>query len=229
MTPKGLAITALIVGIVAFLTGLVPILGIILGIAGVILGSIALAKKQPKGLALTGLILSVVGAIVSIFATVALFVFGTIIQDELSGPTVQTESPSTPGESTPETESEEPMAEAFPEVSAAELAEIVSDPAAWAGTDLTLYGTVVQFDEGTGLCSIRLFTGHAPESDPELYEHNTLAYAGDWESDCPELDSVVVDDNLAIAVTILGEEVYETSVGESISALQVELWAAEVL
>lgn len=229
VTPKGLAITALIVGIVAFLTGLVPVLGIILGIAGVILGSIALAKKQPKGFALTGLILSVVGAIVSIFATLGLFVFGAVIQEELNNPTVQTQAPSTPSESAPETEPDAPATEDFPEVSAAELAEIVSDPAAWAGTDMMLFGTVVQFDEGTGLCSMRLTTGHAAQTDPDLYEHNTLAYAGDWESDCPVLDPVYVGDNVAMAVTVLGEEIYETSAGESISALQVELWAVEVL
>ncbi len=231
VTPKGLAITALIVGIVAFLTGLVPVLGIILGIAGVVLGSIALAKKQPKGFALTGLILSVVGAIVSIFATLGLFVFGAVIQEELNNPTVQTESPSTPSDPTETQEpgTEDPGSADFPEVSAAELAEIVSDPAAWAGTDIMLFGTVVQFDEGTGLCSMRLTTGHAAQTDPDLYEHNTLAYAGDWESDCPVLDPVYVGDNVAMAVTVLGEEVYETSAGESISALQVELWAVEVL
>ena len=230
VTPKGLAITALIVGVIAFLAGLVPILGIILGVAGVILGSIALAKKQPKGFALTGLILSIVGAIVSIFATVGLFVFGAaVIQEGLSNPTVQTESPSTPSESPPGTETEEPGTVTFPDVSASELAEIVSDPNAWIGTDLMLYGVVVQFDEGTGLCSLRLLTSHEPQSTPEDYEHNTLGYAGDWESDCPDLDPIFVDDEVAVAVTVLGEEVYENSAGESLSALQVEIWGIEVL
>lgn len=232
VTPKGLAITALILGIAALIFAWVPFLGFILGAVGVILGIMALVKKQPKGLGLTGLILSAVaviaGLIVTIIAAVALFSFGAAIEELETAPT-QIESPSMPSESTPETEPDSPVMEDFPEVSAAELAEIVSDPDAWAGTDLTLFGTVVQYDEGTGLCSIRLFTGHAAETDPELYEHNTLAYAGDWESDCPVLDPVYVDDNVAMAVTVLGEEVYETSAGESISALQVELWAVEVL
>lgn len=66
---KGLAIAALVVGIVAFLTGLVPFLGLILGLAAVVLGVIALVKRQPKGLAITGTALGAVALIVSLIAT----------------------------------------------------------------------------------------------------------------------------------------------------------------
>lgn len=69
VVPKGLAISALVVGIVAFCMGLIPVLGAIVGIAAVILGAIALAKKQPKGFALTGLILGALGLITSIGTT----------------------------------------------------------------------------------------------------------------------------------------------------------------
>ncbi len=68
--PKGLALTALIVGIVAFLLGLVPVLGIILGLTGVVFGIIALVKKQSKGLAITGLVLAGIATLASIGTTV---------------------------------------------------------------------------------------------------------------------------------------------------------------
>lgn len=68
----GLAIAALVVGIVAFLLGLLPVAGIILGLAGLTLGIMALAKKQPKGLALTGTILAGLAVIASIATTVGL-------------------------------------------------------------------------------------------------------------------------------------------------------------
>jgi len=68
-TPKGLALAALIVGIVAFLTGLVPVFGAIVGIAAVVLGVLALRKKQPKALAVTGLALGAVAVVASVLVT----------------------------------------------------------------------------------------------------------------------------------------------------------------
>ena len=68
----GLAITALIVGIVAFLSGLAPFWGLIAGAAAVALGAVALAKKQNKGLAVAGLILGAVAALTSLITTVIL-------------------------------------------------------------------------------------------------------------------------------------------------------------
>ncbi len=77
---KGLAVTALVLGIIAFLfgwLGLFSIFGagnIVTAIAAIIFGIIALTKKQPKGLALTGLILGAV----ALLATVALIIVSTI-------------------------------------------------------------------------------------------------------------------------------------------------------
>lgn len=77
---KGLAIAALVVGIVAFLLGLVPIAGIVVGAVAVVLGIIALVKKQPKGFALTGTILGGVGLIVSVIVTIlATIVAGAVV------------------------------------------------------------------------------------------------------------------------------------------------------
>lgn len=70
--PKGLAITALVLGIVAvagaMIFGWIPFVGgvitIVVGIAALILGILAMQKRQPKGMALTGLILGGVGVLV---------------------------------------------------------------------------------------------------------------------------------------------------------------------
>jgi hypothetical protein len=92
--PKGLAIAALIVGIVAFLAGLVPFLGIILGLVGLALGIIALVKRQPKSLALTGTILAGVAVVVSIIATIVAGAFTAAVIGAAEGQTsVTTEAP----------------------------------------------------------------------------------------------------------------------------------------
>jgi len=66
---KGLALAALIVGIVAFLTGLVPVFGATVGIAAIVLAVLALRKRQPKALAVTGLALGAVAVVASILVT----------------------------------------------------------------------------------------------------------------------------------------------------------------
>ena len=58
---KGLAIAALILGIIA----LIPVLGILPGLAGLVLGLIALSKPAAKGLAAIGLVLSILGLLIS--------------------------------------------------------------------------------------------------------------------------------------------------------------------
>lgn len=62
----GLAIAALVVGIVAFVFGWVPVFGAIVGVVAIVLGAIALRKRQSKGLAITGLVLGAVATITSI-------------------------------------------------------------------------------------------------------------------------------------------------------------------
>lgn len=64
--PMGLAVAALIVGIVAFFSGLLPIWGILAGLAGVALGIVALVRGQSKPL-------SIIGAVLGGFALLASF------------------------------------------------------------------------------------------------------------------------------------------------------------
>jgi hypothetical protein len=67
----GLALAALIVGIIAFVLGWIPVLGALVGIAAVVLGILAIRKHQPKGKALTGVILGGVGGLASIGMLIA--------------------------------------------------------------------------------------------------------------------------------------------------------------
>lgn len=75
---RGLAITALILGILAMLIAVVPVLGAVLGIVSIILAAIALKKRQPKGLSVTGLVLGIVATIISAVMTFALLLAGSL-------------------------------------------------------------------------------------------------------------------------------------------------------
>ena len=108
---RGLAISALIVGIVGFLMGLLPVVGALVGIAAVVLGAIALAKKQSKGFALTGLILGAVAIIASVATTAGI---GALSNEIAKNPTPSI-STQTDDEEKPAAEEEEPAAPAKPE------------------------------------------------------------------------------------------------------------------
>lgn len=76
--PAGLAIAALVVGIIAALTAWLPFVGFVAGVVAVILGIVALRRKQHKGMAISGIATGGVGiigsAIAAVFWTVALIV-----------------------------------------------------------------------------------------------------------------------------------------------------------
>lgn len=83
--PKGLAITALILGIVGLIFSWVPVLGLVLGIVAVILGIMALKKMQPKGLGLTGLITGGIAVILGAIWTIMFFVALSMVGDSVGG------------------------------------------------------------------------------------------------------------------------------------------------
>ncbi len=72
---NGLAITALVLGIVAIVTCWLPLLGGLVGIAAIVLGAVALRKRQSKGMSITGVITGVVG----LLASIALFIVGMLV------------------------------------------------------------------------------------------------------------------------------------------------------
>ena len=71
---SGLAVTALVLGIVGLVTGWIPGWGILIGILAILFGGIALAKRQSKPMAISGLVMGVVSiamsAIVLVFVVI---------------------------------------------------------------------------------------------------------------------------------------------------------------
>lgn len=81
---KGLAISALIVGIASLVFCWIPVIGILGGIAAVVLGIIAIKKAQSKGMSITGII---TGALAILSATAILIftvMFITAVSDTVS-------------------------------------------------------------------------------------------------------------------------------------------------
>lgn len=66
---KGLAITALVVGVTAFLASWTGVIGLILAIVAIIFGTLGLVKHQRKGMSITGLILGGIALLAALFFT----------------------------------------------------------------------------------------------------------------------------------------------------------------
>lgn len=97
-TTNGLAIAAMIVGIVAFISGWLPFWGLVAGAAAIVLGIIALKKPTGKGMALIGIITGGLAALSSLVFTVlfviALAAGGAAVnqaQNELNDQNAQTQ------------------------------------------------------------------------------------------------------------------------------------------
>jgi len=108
----GLALAALIVGIVAFILGWIPVFGAVVGIVAVILGILALRKHQSKGRALTGVILGVIGVLASISMLFVSFALVNTVSDTAAS----TE--------TVEATTSEPVAEAEPSAAPVEVVPV---------------------------------------------------------------------------------------------------------
>jgi hypothetical protein len=78
VAPKGLAIGALVAGIVAAVLGWAPFAGLLVGIVAIVLGVLALRKGQSKVLAIIGIVLGIGGALVSLFFTIAAIGLGAL-------------------------------------------------------------------------------------------------------------------------------------------------------
>lgn len=74
---NGLAIAALVVGIVATLTGFIPFWGLIVGIAAITLGILGARKATGKGMAIAGIITGGLGALMGLLIT-SLFIIGLV-------------------------------------------------------------------------------------------------------------------------------------------------------
>lgn len=70
----GLAIAAMVIGIVSLIIGWVPFLGFCIGITAIILGIVALKKKQSKGMSITGIITGAVSIVWNIVISIIFIV-----------------------------------------------------------------------------------------------------------------------------------------------------------
>ncbi len=92
---NGIAITALVVGIIAFLSGWIPVWGLLVGIAAVVFGIVGLKKSQNKGMSITGIVTGGLALLTGLMVTVTmLFAIGSLsfIWNSLSEIVGQTEA-----------------------------------------------------------------------------------------------------------------------------------------
>lgn len=240
---RGIGIAALVVGIVAFLVGIVPVVGAIIGAAGIALAIIALVKKQPKGLAVTALILSALAFIASIGVTAGI----TANLPKPKPAAIQTVEPSEaasdapPVEETTEPEEAEappavdPPADATPDLATfyptddRSWALVAKDPDSYSGTNIILYGSIMQFDSATGRCAMLISMAATQKEYSFDYDTNTMAYAGDAETTCPVFDPLVENDNVKVWATIDSSYSYDTQIGGNTTVPLIKVWYAELL
>jgi hypothetical protein len=80
---NGIAIAAMIIGIIALLISWIPILGVLAGVLALVLGFVGRSKanKSPAvgggGAAITGIVTGILATLISIAVTIALFAFGS--------------------------------------------------------------------------------------------------------------------------------------------------------
>lgn len=142
-------------------------------------------------------------------------------------PATEDEPATTPTTTTPAEPTEEPSPTptaaptASPDLSTYEeldersLAQIVKAPDDHIGRQVIVYGAITQLDAATGKCFVRISIAHAPQDAWYDYEHNSVGFAGDGESDCPVLDPFVADDEVKLWITIGGSISYDTQIGGS--------------
>ncbi|MBC9927964.1 MULTISPECIES: hypothetical protein [unclassified Leucobacter] len=167
---KGLAIAALVVGIVAFLSGLVPIWGIIVGVVGVALGVIALVKGQPKGLALTGTILAGVAVVASIIATIIAGAFTAAVVDTVEKQTSVTSE--IPGEDAAATDEDPPASEKGTRENPLPLGAIISSD------DWDVVVNSVNLSANDAVASANPYNEAAPEGQQYALVNVSVTYKG---------------------------------------------------
>lgn len=95
------------------------------------------------------------------------------------------------------------------------LAQLVKAPDDHIGRQVIVYGAITQLDAATGKCFVRISIADSPQDAWYDYEHNSVGFAGDGESDCPVLDPFVADDEVKLWITIGGSISYDTQIGGS--------------
>lgn len=208
---SALAVISFITGIVAFFFGWIPFVGLFLGLTGLTLALFAIRKPVLRGLAITSIVLSTIAALTSLVTT-GLFVIAL----------------ASSGGTTPVPSDETFSPEDFVEVDERTLASIAKEPDAHAGETLIVYGYVTQFDANTGPCEMRVSVSAEKQNSWLEYEHNSLAFSGDGDSECPELSDIIADDQVKLSVVVRGGKTY-SSLGGGTRVPHFEVIDAEVI
>lgn len=124
---------------------------------------------------------------------------------------------------------EAPDRDSYEELDERTLAQIVKAPDDHIGRQVVVHGRITQLDAATGKCFVRVSIAHSPQDDWHEYEHNSVGFAGDGESDCPVLDPFVADDEVTLWVTIGGSLSYDTQIGGSTTVPASVIDDAELL
>lgn len=238
---RGMALSALIVGIVAFITGLLPVVGLLIGLAAIALGTIAIIKKQPKGFAVTGIILGAIALLASIAMTIGV---ANLASNPRPRPAaVESAEPSAKPSGTPSSEPSAPAEEpsdppassgapdqaSFVSMDERGWALIAKDPDANAGTNVILFGTITQFDSATGNCAMLISTSAIQKEMSYDYDQNVMAVSGDWDTECPTFDPLVEGDHVQLWATVNQSFSYDTQIGGNTTVPMVEVWYAQLL
>lgn len=201
---KGLAVAALVTGIVAFVLGWLPVVGAAIGIAAVVLGIVALVRRQTKALSITGLALGAAAVVVSIVVTVvALGLVAASFAEAAEEAAQESAAPVDEGSDEGSDEVEEVPVEDYAALDDASFAAILDDPVAAFGAAHVVYGEVQQFDEMTGPCSALIAIDNAQQARWEEYTVISWAF-GSGETECPELDGLAEMAHVKLWVTVLG-------------------------
>ncbi|WP_019415110.1 DUF4190 domain-containing protein [Paenisporosarcina sp. TG20] len=75
---NGLAVTAMILGILGVVLNIIPFLPYALSILAIIFGAIALTNPAKKGMAISGIILGIVGIVMKILFWIIIGSFGSV-------------------------------------------------------------------------------------------------------------------------------------------------------
>jgi hypothetical protein len=244
--PKsGLAITALVIGIVAFLVGWVPIFGLLIGAVAGVFGVLALVRRQRKGFSITGIVLGGLAAVTSLIMTIVVFNMppaprsaapqSSAVASAEETPDAEPSEPAPPAPSTesepepepePETEPDPvPDLSQFPTVDDRTFALIAKDPDAHADERLIVFGVITQFDANTGTCSFRASTSAAQQETSWDYGENTFLDA----EDCDLVATYVTGDHFKAWASVVGAVHYDTQIGGSTTALQLSVAEIELL
>lgn len=215
---SGIALAALIVGIVAFLLGLIPVVGILAGLAAVGLGIFALVKKQRKAFAITGLVLGAIALLSSIVTTSALGSIGNDVAAVVETTTVT--APAEPSvEAAAPVETAAPVAAPEPVVTAEPVATpeavVTPEPAAPAAP-------AVPAEYNSALTSAQFYASEMDMSKLGIYDQLTSEYGGQFTAEAAQyaVDNVQADWN---ANALASAKFYQDSMAMSPAAIHDQL------